>query len=268
MSGEKYMDIGRLLGDSFGYTKEGLFGKPATWIILIILGFLPAIPIIAGILFFVPSLITGAVPDIATIAGVFIIAFIVAIVLAAFYAGYQVRILRGETPLPAVSGFGRLFADGIRYIVIQFIYAIPVIIILAVTIGSTIMAAVSAGPDFEDLLPILGGVLIGILVAIVVGFIIGLFSIIAVVRFARTGSMGEAFNFGGIMAIIGRIGWGSYILALIVVAVIIVIAEIVLGIIPYIGGILQLIFSPFITIFYSRYISLLYDSAEGTPAPE
>jgi hypothetical protein len=261
------MEIGQLLGDSFGYTKDGLFGRPATWIILIILGLLPAIPIIAGIVFFVPSLMAGVVPDIATIAGVFIIAIIAAVVLAAFYAGYQVRVLRGETPLPAVSGFSRLFADGIRYIAIQIVYSIPVIIILAVTIGSTIMAAVSAGPDFEDLLPILGGALIGIFIALVVGFIIGLFAIFGVVRFSRTGSIGEEFNFSGIMATIGRIGWGSYILALIVVVVIIVIAEIVLGIIPYIGGILQAIASPFIMIFYSRYIALLYDSGEGAAAP-
>jgi len=266
------MDLGKLLGDSFGYTKDGLFGKPATWIVLIILGFLPAIPIMAGIIFFVPSLMTGAIPDISTMIGVFIIAFIVAILLAAFYAGYQVRILRGETPLPAVSGFGRLFSDGIRYIAIQVVYAIPVIIILAVTVGSSIMAAVSAGPDFEDLLPILGGVLFGVLVALVVGFIIGLFAIFGVVRFARTGSMGEAFNFRGIMTTIGRIGWGSYILALIVVVIIIVIAEVILGIIPYIGWFLQLIVSPLITIFYSRFIALLYDSAgeaapPGEPAP-
>lgn len=263
------MEISKLLGDSFGYTKDGLFGKPATWIILIILGLLPVIPIIAGIVIFVPSLMTGTVPDIATVVVVFIIAVILAVLLAAFYAGYQIRILRGDTPLPEVSGFGRLFSDGIRYIVIQIVYAIPVIIILAVTIGSTIMAVVSVGPDFEDLLPILGGVLLGILVALIVGFIIGLIAIFGVVRFARTGSIGEAFNFSGILATIGRIGWGSYILALIVVVVIIVIVEIVLGIIPYIGVILQLIASPFITVFYSRYIALLYDSGEvAVAAPE
>lgn len=262
------MEIERLLGNSFGYTKEGLFGKPATWILLIILSMLPAIPIIAGILVFIPSLMAGTIPDIASIAGVLLAAFIVAILLASFYAGYQVRILRGETPLPAVSGFGRLFADGIRYIVIQFIYAIPVIIILAVTIGSTIMAAVSAGPNFEDWLPILGTVLLGILIAVIVGFIIGLFAIFGLVRFARTGSMGEAFHLGAITAAIGRIGWGSYILALFIIAVIVVIVQVVLGIIPYIGWLLQLIVTPFITIFYSRYIALLYDSAGEVAAPE
>jgi hypothetical protein len=132
------------------------------------------------------------------------------------------------------------------------------------------MTAISAGPDFEDVLPIIGGVVIGIIIALIVGFIIGLFAVIGLVRFARTGRMGEAFNFGAITATIGRIGWGHYILSLVVVVVLIVIVEIVLGVIPYIGGILQLIISPFITVFYSRYLSLLYDSGtEGAvPAAE
>ena len=36
---------------------------------------------------------------------------------------------------------------------------------------------------------------------------------------------------------------------------------IILGIIPYIGGLLYLIISPFIGIFIMRYVYLHYDSA-------
>lgn len=267
------MDIGKLLRDSFAYTKDGLFGKPLTWIILIILTLLPAIPFLVGVAVFVPSLMTGAIPDIPTMIAVFVIAFIAAIILAAFYSGYQVRVLGGETPLPVVSGYGRLFSDGIRYIAIQIVYSIPVIIIIGVTIGSVLMSAFTAGlfsaePSFEKLVPILGGLFAGILIALVVGFIIGLFAIIGIVRFARTGRLGEAFHFHGIVDTIRRIGWGSYILALIVVVVIVVIVEIIVGIIPFIGGILQLIVSPFIAIFYSRYIALLYNSAGEPAVPE
>jgi hypothetical protein len=261
------MEIGKLLEHSFGYAKDGLFGNVGTWIILIILGLLPAIPIFAGILVFVPSMVTGSVPDIGTLIGVFIAAIIVAFLLSSFYIGYQMKILRGETPLPAVSGYGKMFSDGIRYIVIQIIYAIPVLIILGVTIGGAIMTAISAGHEFEDILPILGGVFLGILVALIVGIIIGLFAVIGLIRFARTGRMGEAFNFGAITATIGRIGWGHYILSLIVVVVIIVVVEIVIGVIPYIGGIINLIIAPFITVFYSRYLALLYDSGEEGAFP-
>jgi hypothetical protein len=261
------MEIGTLIERSFGYTKDGLFGNPGTWIVLILLALLPAIPILLSFLFLVPSIISGTMPDIGSFIGVFVAAVIAALILSAFYLGYQMKILRGETPLPLVSGYGRLFTDGIRYLVIEIIYAIPVIIILALTIGGAIASAASAGPDFGDVLPIIGGVIIGILVAIVIGFFIGLFAVIGLVRFARTGRMGEAFNFGAITTTIGRIGWGHYILALIVVVVIIIIVQVVLGIIPYVGGILQIIVSPFITVFYSRYLSLLYDLAEEGSGP-
>jgi hypothetical protein len=256
------MDYGKLIGDSFEYTKDGLFGNPATWILLIILALLPVVPFILGVIFLIPSFMTGTMPDMMTLITVFIVAIIVAIALGAFYMGYMLKIFRGEQPLPAVSGFGTLFNDGIKYTVIEIIYSIPVIIILIFTAGAAIMAAMSAGTDFDAILPVIGGVIVGVLVAVIVAFIIGLFAIIGVVRFARTGRIGEAFNLSAIMATIGKIGWGTYILALIIGVAIIVIVQIILGMIPYIGGIIQLIISPFIAVFFTRYITLLYESGE------
>lgn len=261
------MDIGKLLENSFGYAKDGLFGNVGTWIILIILAILPAIPIMLSFVAVFYPLMTGTMPDFGAFIGVFIVAIIAAVILSAFYVGYQMKILRGETPLPAVSGYGKMFSDGIRYIVIQIIYSIPVFIILGLTIGGAIMTAISAGPDFEDVLPIIGGVVIGIIIALIVGIIIGLFAVIGLIRFARTGRMGEGFNFGAILGTIRRIGWGHYILSLIVVGVIVVIVSIVLGVIPYIGWFLQIIVSPFIMVFSSRYLSLLYDSGEEGAVP-
>ena len=95
--------------------------------------------------------------------------------------------------------------------------------------------------------------------------IIGLFEATAWVRFARTGSIGEAFNFGAILAHIGKIGWGSYILALIVLVLIVGIIEVIISAIPAVGGILLIILAPAILLFWSRYLSLLYDSAGSTP---
>ncbi|NYT06842.1 MAG: DUF4013 domain-containing protein [Methanomicrobiales archaeon] len=260
------MDIGTLIGDSFEYAKDGLLGNPVTWILLIVLSILPVLPFIPVVLLMLPSLMTGTMPDIPTLIGMFAVAFVVALLLGTFYMGYMLKIFRGETPLPAVSGYGRMFSDGIGYLAIEIIYAIPVLIILGVTIGGALMAALSAGPDFGALLPLIGGVVIGIFIALIVGFIIGLIATIGIIRFSRTGRMGEAFNFSAITGTIGRIGWGSYILALIIGVVIIVIVQLVLGMIPYLGGILQLIVSPFVTVFFTRYITLVYESGEP-PAP-
>lgn len=264
------VDYGKLISDSFEYTKDGLFKNVATWVILIILTVLPAIPFLLAVLFMLPSLASGAMPDVPTLIGVFIIAFICALILGAFYMGYLLKILRGEVPLPPVSGYGRLFSDGIKYLVIEIVYFIPVLIILAVTAGAAIMKllplipAMTAGPDFDTLMPILGVVITGVIVAIVVAFILGLFAIVGIVRFARTGKMGEAFNFGAILATIRRIGWGSYIFALIIMAVLVAIVQVVVGMIPFLGGILQLLISPFVSVFVARYITLVYDHAAET----
>jgi hypothetical protein len=154
-----------------------------------------------------------------------------------------------------------MFGDGIRYIVIQIVYMIPVIIVLALTAGAVIMTAISSISNPEAILPLIGGVILGIIVALVLAFIIGLFAVIGVVRFARTGKIGEAFNFSEILATIRKIGWGAYILALIILFVLVFIVELIVGIIPIIGSIISLIIAPWVIVFMTRYISMLYDSA-------
>jgi len=69
--------------------------------------------------------------------------------------------------------------------------------------------------------------------------IIGLIATIGIIRFARTGSMGDAFNFGAILATMGKIGWINYILALIFMGIILRVVGGVLMAIPFIGGLID-----------------------------
>ena len=76
--------------------------------------------------------------------------------------------------------------------------------------------------------------------------------------------MGEAFNFKEISATIGKIGWGPYIIALIVMIVVVIVIEIILsiiGMIPILGMIINLVFIAPVMIFQSRYLCQVYDSA-------
>jgi hypothetical protein len=113
-----------------------------------------------------------------------------------------------------------------------------------------------------------GSFIVGLLVLVIVSIIIILFETIGAVRFARTGSIGEAFNFSAILERIGKIGWGSYIIALIVIAIIAAIIAFILMAIPVIGWLLFLIVIPALVIFVARFICLVYDSvpAETQPA--
>ena len=100
--------------------------------------------------------------------------------------------------------------------------------------------------------------------------IVMLFGILGAVRFARTGSIREGIRFSAILTTIRTMGWFSYILSLIIFAVIAVIYAIitaVLSFIPFIGWVFVLIVAPFFSIFIARYFTLVYDQGEPQPVP-
>ena len=261
------MDYGKLVGDSFGYAKEGLVGHYGKWVLLIILSILPAIPIMAGVILGIMTL-TGSL---GTLVAVLIVAIIIAIILAFPLLGYLVLIYRGEKPAPEVANWGALFSNGLKLFIVHLIYAIPVLIIAAVVLGSTVLTVILAASQSvtnpESMMGLIGALLFGLIILLIVAFIIWIIEAAAVVRFARTNSIAEAFNFGEIFARIGKIGVGSYILSLIIMAIIIGIIVVILEIIPFIGPIILIIVSPILALFEARFLCLLYDSGVDAVNP-
>jgi ABC-type xylose transport system permease subunit len=176
--------------------------------------------------------------------------------------GYLMEITRGARVVPELDDYGRLFFDGVKLIVVGLIYAIPLFIVYALILGATV-ALMGSGSDTGAVAGI-GTMMIGFLVILILGVMIALFEVIGSIRLARTDSIGEVFNFSAILAHIGRIGWGPYVVALVVVIAAIVVVEVVLSIIPILGWLLLLILMPAFKIFAARYVTLLYDSV---PAP-
>ncbi len=213
-----------MLGDSFEYTKEGLMGKWVKWLLLVVISI---IPIVNFIMF-----------------------------------GYLMEIFRGARAAPELDDFGRLFIDGLKLFVVQLIWAIPIIIVYAIIFGAS-FALMSTSSDAAATAGV-GALMGGMLLVFVLAIVLAIFEVIGIIRFARTDSFGEAFNFSAILAHIGRIGWGPYIAALVVVLVAIVVVEVVLSIIPILGWLLLLVLMPAFYIFGARYVTLLYDSV---PAP-
>jgi hypothetical protein len=174
--------------------------------------------------------------------------------------GYALRILRGESPAPEVEDWGALFIDGIKYAIVIFIWMLPVSIVLGIlfVIGFGAVATGDEGAAIGGMVVMFGGMFVVMILAI----IIGLLSMIGIVRFARTGSIGEAFNISAILATIGKIGWIPYIIAIIVMGVCSAICELILFILMMliIGWLLLPFFIPVWVIFITRYTCLLYDS--------
>jgi len=172
--------------------------------------------------------------------------------------GYTLKVFRGEKPAPEVTDWVTLIVDGIKYLIVSIIWFIPCLIIAFFTIGAGIASYVM---NPAAIIGIIGGMLFGFLILLVVAIITGLLATIGIVRFARTGSMGEAFNFGAILETIGKIGWVDYIIALIIIGVIIGVIEVILMVIPYVGMVLLFLITPVLVLWHARYICQIYDSA-------
>ena len=191
-----------------------------------------------------------------------IMLIIATIILGIPLAGYSLKVLRGDKPAPEVSDWGTLFIDGIKLMIIMLIYMIPAMIVLFFVVGASALASMSSNPSTA--MAAVGGILFGLLLFFVVALITAIFAIIGEVRFARTGKMGEAFNFSEILGTIGKIGWGPYIIALVVLFVVQMIIAIIVSIImmiPYLGFIIYICLIAPIMLFQTRYICQLYDSA-------
>ena len=181
------------------------------------------------------------------------------------YLGYIIRICRGANPSPKLDNWGRLFIDGIRLFIVGLIYSLPVLFLSFVLFESADILRSSVNPATIGGLII--AILMGAIILVMVAVSVLLIVMTAGVRFARTDSIGEAFNFGAILAHIGRIGWMTYIIALLMMLItlinIIIICLIINMVIPYTGIILFLILLPFLSLFSPRYITRLYESADA-----
>ncbi|MGA2162198.1 MAG: DUF4013 domain-containing protein [Methanoregula sp.] len=245
------MSFGSMLDDSFSYAKEGVWGKWKHWLLLI-----------------------------------------ASMIIFPLILGYMVRIYRGEKPAPELKEWGTLFIDGLKLLAVSLIYALPIILLALAAFLPFIAAFTSSGAfsmDFTamteaqteqwltshpEIMSAAGLMLILLLVTLIIAIIITIFSFIGSVRFARTGRIGEGFNFSEILGQIRRIGWLTYIAALIIIGVIGIVFWLLLHIfsfIPVIGGIVFLIvaivlYPPFI-LFVSRYAALVYECGDPGTVP-
>lgn len=239
-----------MLDDAFAYAKEGIWGRWPRWFLLII-----------------------------------------SLVIFPLILGYMVRIFRGENPAPEPGEWARQFIDGLKLLVVQIIYLAPVILLIILAFIPLISVLITSGAFsadfstmsdtqserwFQDHPELLSGLLMAggfmillLIVAIILAIVITFFSFLGVVRFARTGSISEAFHFSAILDQVRRIGFFRYVLAIIIISVIGYLFSMILNLfsfIPEIGDIIGIVvmgilYPPYI-IFSARYSCLVYDSGE------
>jgi hypothetical protein len=139
---------------------------------------------------------------------------------------------------------------------------------MAVVLAMVISILSSLTEPSVSLLASAGALLVLLLISFVLAIVAILFGYLGVIRFARTGKIREGLRFSMIRERIHVIGWLPYIIALLVMLVVgfaFGILTSILANIPYIGWVLVLIISPFISILFGRYATLVYDQGETQP---
>jgi hypothetical protein len=242
------IDIDELLNRSYAYTHDALWEQWERWALLFVCVLINTFSL-------------GLIP---------------------LFSGYRYRIFEGRIEPPGVDSWGRLFIDGWKLNIIWIVYFLIPLIVAGLFIGSALFAVasliftipagagdpevviqrtlVAAGLFFIALIPLL----------IVLFFVLDLLQVIAKVRAARTGILMDAFSLRAILGHIKKIGWGNYIVLILILWIISIILGIIVGAltsIPAIGWLIALLIAPAIGIFKARYVTLVYDRGLEPEAP-
>ncbi len=262
------MNFESIVSDSVNFTRETLLGKWTRWVILILLGLPMALmPLIIPYFVDVKKIITGLTIHWELIPWAYIIMLaIIVIFLSFFITGYTVRIYRGGKIPPEFNNWGQLLIEGIKLDIITTIWFLPALIILL--LGVLMVLTMDSSPFSPGGLGIILFSLILAVLAFIFAIVAILFLTIGAIRFSRTGKMSEGWNYKEIRGTIGRIGWGNYIVALVILLVIGFIFNMVtglIGLIPFVGRVLQACCFPFIMVFFARFITKVYEAGELPP---
>lgn len=250
------MEIGHIVSESFAYAKEGVWNRWVLWITLAVM--------------LVPTFIIQYVPK--GMEPVIIILSILELIGMIIISGYIMEIYRGTKPAPDVSNWGKLIVDGLKLLITMFVYMIvPILVLMAaffVPLFSVITKALDNPALVADspqiIIGMMGEMIAGAIIFLILAIIFGIFMMTGIVRLARFEKWSEGFNFSAILATIGKIGWGSYILALIVLVIIWVILQIIIMVclvIPFIGWVIAIILMVPIMLMLNRYLTMVYESA-------
>lgn len=189
------------------------------------------------------------------------LAAIISLIFGIVLSGYAVSVIKkgidDSEDFPEIDLRANLI-NGIKALIINIVYfIIPIIIalILAVITGSI-------GVGLNNAVAALG---IFAVLVIILFIVFSILEMVAMARFADTGSLDEALKIGAVIDDIKRIGILN-IIAFLIIAFIIVFVAIIVGslinLIPYIGIIItSVIVMAFVVLFYYKALGLLYADA-------
>ena len=176
--------------------------------------------------------------------------------------GYYIKTLRGNIEgkpgLPEWDEWGDLFITGLMVAIIGFIYMLIPLIVLFVSIGGALTAAISSG-DFSaaSISAIVGGSLFSVLLMLIVWLVLPM----ALSIYAKEDSIGAAFRIGEILSRIKSVP-GDYIISIIVLYALLFIVNLVAAI-PILGWVIVIFANFYITLVASKMFGEVYASSNA-----
>ena len=176
--------------------------------------------------------------------------------------GYYIKTLRGSIEgkpgLPEWDDWGDLFIKGLMVAIIGFIYMLIPLIVLFVSIGGALTAAISSG-DFSaaSISAIVGGSLFSVVLMLIVCLVLPM----ALSIYAKEDSIGAAFRIGEILSRIKSVP-GDYIISIIVLYALLFIVNLVAAI-PIIGWVIIIFANFYIALVASKMFGEVYASSNA-----
>ena len=176
--------------------------------------------------------------------------------------GYYIKTLRGSIEgkpgLPEWDDWGDLFIKGLMVAIIGFIYMLIPLIVLFVSIGGAVTAAISSG-DFSaaSISAIVGGSMFSVVLMLIVCLVLPM----ALSIYAKEDSIGAAFRIGEILSRIKSVP-GDYIISIIVLYALLFIVNLVAAI-PIIGWVIIIFANFYIALVASKMFGEVYASSNA-----
>ena len=176
--------------------------------------------------------------------------------------GYYIKTLRGSIEgkpgLPEWDDWGDLFIKGLMVAIIVFIYSLIPLIVLFVSTGGAVTAAISSG-DFSagSMSAIVGGSMFSVVLMLIVCLVLPM----ALSIYAKEDSIGAAFRIGEILSRIKSVP-GDYIITIIVLYALLFIVNLV-ATIPIIGWVIIIFANFYIALVASKMFGEVYASSNA-----
>ena len=178
------------------------------------------------------------------------------------YLGNVTKLSPDQKKLPPLENYLDLWVQGLKIIITSALFMIIPIILIGPFLIFQALAWIAI-PIISPISGIVGIILL--ILGILLAFFLAIILAMAIVNMLKKESFTEAFAIGKIMDIIGKIGWGSYIVWIIIIFICGAIVA-AIGALPAIGWVLSFIIAPIFGTFVARSASLVY--SEGTTIPK